>query len=57
MGVESPVVVVVVVEEEVEEAMGNLAGAEVTQSAEWVCRVKPRVHEIVTTSAVLPGSR
>ena len=29
MGVESPVVVVVA-EEEVEEAMGNLAGAEVT---------------------------
>ena len=45
MGEESSVVVVVV-EEEVEEAMAN-----------WVCRVEPRVHEIVTKSAVLHGSR
>ena len=58
MGEESPVVVVVVVEEvEAEEVVGTVAGLAVKQSIEMVCQAMYRVRETVTTSAALHGSK
>ena len=50
MGEESPVVVVVVEEVEVEEVLGTVAGLAVKQSIEMVCQAMYRVRETVTTA-------
>ena len=57
MGEESPVVVVVVEEVEVEEVLETVAGLAVKQSIELVCQAMYQARETVTTSAALHGSK